>query len=142
MTLKNTKHELFCQTYMTSPDTYVRYNATQSYLKVFLNANLHTASTHGSRLRIRYQERLLEIGKEQQMLHASGYQPMDYRRGAQKKFNPAQGNKVDHSQPSSIDPQPPAQTNLTFSNKDLAFEKLLNADSEPRKPIDWEDLGM
>lgn len=88
------RHEQFCQTYMTSPMRYVRYNATQSYLKVYWNANPNTASTNGSRLVAKHWGRIMEIYYEEQRKRQSGYQLDDYHRRVEKKFNP---NRHQHS---------------------------------------------
>lgn len=85
--LKNFRHELFCQTYMTSPKPYVRYNATKSYRLIYPKGSNKTAMTNGPRLRAKLQFRLSEIWEELSKLQG-GYQLTDYRRGVVKRYAP------------------------------------------------------
>ncbi len=133
--LKNPRHEIFCQTYVTSPLRYVRYNATQSYLKAYWNASANTASTNGSRLVARYWDRIIEIYYEEQSRLQCTDPLVDYRRRVEKKFKPDRhqhNKKSDQSQSSSIVP-----TQI----QDTAKEALPEAYKIPKHLIDNEAVN-
>ena len=141
--LKNNKHEMFCQEYMSSPKPFLRYNATWCYRSIYLNASYKTAMANGPLLRARHQGRLDEIYEEQKKLQG-GYQLVDYRRGVVKKYKPyakSNNKKLNPSPPSPIDQPQKAQNKAkaTHFNPDLEYMKYLPKESEP-KALDWDDV--